>query len=109
YYSRTERLKESFKKSEIIQNGNSYECKIGWDNDYLSFRYSGGFVPKGGSGEYNGITGLQVLQAFNDSSHGYTVSGSHNYWDEILEELGGKFGIINLFKNNLRQCGVPVK
>lgn len=105
YYQRTYNLMESLSASHINKNGDYYEFTVGWDRDYLSFRYPKGF----GSSKYNGITGLQVLKAFNDGSHGYTVLGSHDFWNEAIEELGGEKGIISRFKNNLKNCGLPLK
>lgn len=105
FYQRTGKLMESLSASHITKNGNGYEFRVGWDDDYLTFRYPKGF----GKSRYNGITGLQVLKAFDNSSHGYTVSGSHDFWKEAINELGGEKGIINKFKNNLKRCGVPIK
>lgn len=109
YYSRTYKLMESLTGSNVIKHDDTYEFTVGWDDDYLTFKYSGGFVPRNSNGRYNGITGLQVLQSFNSGTHGYTVDGSHNYWDEAINELGGKNGIKNKFKSNLKKCGVPIK
>ncbi len=108
YYQRgqAERsLMDSLTASHVIKNGSNYEFTVGWDREYLTFRYPTGF----GNSKYNGITGLQVLKAFDRGSHGYTVLGSHNYFQEAIEELGGKEGIKNKFKTNLKKCGVPVK
>ena len=108
YYKRGQAdrsLMDSLTASHITKNGNLYEFTVGWDKDYLTFRYPVGF----GNSQYNGITGLQVLQAFDSGSHGYTVSGSHNYFQEAIEELGGKEGILKKYKDNLKKCGVPVK
>ena len=83
-----------------------FECRIGWDSEYLQFRYPRGF----GKSKYNGITGLQVLKAFNSGTHGYTVEGEHNYWDEALQEIDSKYGgIENLFKTNCKKVGLPIK
>lgn len=104
YYNRTHKLMESLTASHVTKNRNSYEFTVGWDDDYLTFRYSGGF----GNSKYNGITGLQVLNAFDSKTHGYTVPSSHNYFQEAIQELGGREGIKNKFKSNLKKCGVPV-
>ena len=86
YYQRTGNLMESLSATHITQHGNLFEFRVGWDSEYLSFRYPKGF----GKSRYNGITGLQVLQAFDSGTHGYTVSGSHNYFQEALDELALK-------------------
>lgn len=104
YYQRTGNLMESLTATHITKSGNSMEFRVGWDDDYLTFRYPKGF----GKSKYNGITGLQVLQAFNSGTHGYTVDGEHNYWDEALAELGGEQGIINRFKANCKKVGLPI-
>lgn len=104
YYQRTGNLMESLTATHITKSGNMMEFRVGWDDDYLTFRYPKGF----GKSKYNGITGLQVLQAFNSGTHGYTVDGEHNYWDEALDELGGEQGIINRFKANCKKVGLPI-
>lgn len=106
FYQRTGRLMESLTATHIEQHGNIFECRIGWDSEYLQFRYPCGF----GKGKYNGITGLQVLQAFDSGTHGYTVDGEHNYWAEALQEIDSKYGgIENLFKLNCKKVGLPIK
>lgn len=105
YYQRTGNLMESLTASYISKSGNMMEFRVGWDDDYLTFRYPKGF----GKSKYNGITGLQVLQAFNSGTHGYIVDGEHNYWDDALAELGGEQGIINRFKANCKKVGLPIK
>lgn len=105
FYQRTGRLMESLTATNITQNGNIYEFRVGWDQEYLQFKYPRGF----GKSKYNGITGLQVLQAFNSGTHGFTVDGEHNYWDEALEEIDDRYGgIINLFKKNCKKVGLPI-
>ena len=104
YYQRTGNPMESLTATHISKSGNMMEFRVGWDDDYLTFRYPKGF----GKSKYNGITGLQVLQTFNSGTHGYTVDGEHNYWDEALSELGGEQGIINKFKANCKKVGLPI-
>lgn len=104
FYQRTGKLMESLSASHITKNGNGYEFRVGWDDDYLTFRYPKGF----GKSRYNGITGLQVLKAFDNSSHGYTVQGDHDYWTEALDELGNEAGLIKLFKKNCKRVGLSI-
>lgn len=105
YYQRTGNLMESLTATHISKSGNMMEFRVGWDDDYLTFRYPKGF----GKSKYNGITGLQVLQSFNSGTHGYTVDGEHNYWDEVFEELDSKYGgIVNIFKENCKKVGLPI-
>lgn len=95
-YSRTYNLMESFTATNINKTVNGFECRIGWDDDYLSFNYKK-------------LTGLEVLKSFNSSAHGFTVKGQHNYWDEAMYELGGENGIKQLFIDNCIKCGLPIK
>ena len=104
FYQRTGNLMESLSATHITSNGNGYEFRVGWDDDYLTFRYPKGF----GKSKYNGITGLQVLQAFDSGTHGYTVQGNHNYFQEALDELGNEKGIIELFKKNCKRVGLNI-
>ena len=104
FYQRTGNLMESLSATHITSNGNGYEFRVGWDSEYLQFRYTKGF----GKSKYNGITGLQVLQAFDSGTHGYTVQGSHNYFQEALDELGNEKGIIELFKKNCKRVGLNI-
>lgn len=108
YYNRTGRLLEELTASKIEKKGNQFSFTIGWDDDYLSFRYPGGFVKKHTSASYNKATGLQVLNWMNSSSHGGTVDGEHDFWDEALGELGNEAGILNIFKQNCKRVGIPI-
>lgn len=108
YYQRghaDRNLMDSLTASNVKKNGDNYEFTVGWDKDYLTFRYPTGF----GNSLYNGITGLQVLQALDSGTHGYTVHGSHKYLQEAIMELGGQEGIKKIFKKNLKKCGLNVK
>ena len=62
----------------------------------MTFRYDGG------------ATGLEVLSWYNSKSHGGTVKGSHSFWDETIDELGGEQGILNLFKENGKKIGLLI-
>lgn len=104
YYQRTGNLMESLTASHVTKTKNGYEFTVGWDEDYLSFRYPRGF----GKSPYNGITGAQVLQAFNSSSHGFTVDGEHNYWDEAIDEINSRGGVDGIFIKYLKKFGAPI-
>lgn len=104
-YRRTGRLMESLTASHVVATSNGFQFTVGWDDDYLTFRYPGnptweGNVP---------ATGFDVLSWMDDKLHGYTVSGNHRFWSEALSELGGKPGILSIFESNLTKCGVPLK
>lgn len=104
-YQRTDKLRKAPFKSEIKKNGNSYYFVVGFKDDYLTFQYPGNpqwkrDIP---------ATGEDILGYFNSHSHGGTVKGSHDYWNEVLSDLGGDVGIINLFKQNCKRVGLPIK
>lgn len=110
YYDRTGKLMESLSASAISRDGNELVFTVGFDNDYLQFRYPSGFITRYYGKSYNNVTGHDVLNYFNDSSHGGTVDGEHDYWDEALEEINTKYGsITNLFKQNCKKIGMPIK
>lgn len=104
YYERTGNLMESLTASRVIKTNNGYEFTVGWDDDYLSFRYPRGF----GKSPYNGITGAQVLQAFNSGTHGFTVDGEHNYLDEAIDEINARGGADGIFIKHLKKLGAPI-
>lgn len=108
-YVRTGKLMESLTASNIEKNGNSLRFTVGFDDDYLTFEYPGNpnqlYNPP-----INPATGYDVLTWFNSSWHGGTVRGSHNYWDEAIEEINSRHGSIpNLFKKNCRKVGLKIK
>lgn len=110
YYRRTGKLMESLSASAITNNGGEFTFTVGFDDEYLQYRYPSGFVTKYYGKSYNNVTGYDVLNYFNTGSHGGTVSGSHNYWDEALEEINARYGsITNLFKQNCKKVGLPIK
>lgn len=109
YYVRTHQMANELKKSDVTPYKSGFEFWCGWDDEYLNFRYDGGFVAKGRSKKYDAITGEQVLKAFDSGTHGYTVKGQHRYWQESLSELGGEKGILELFKKNCIKVGLPIK
>lgn len=103
-YMRTFKFLNSLIKTRIIQTGNSLSCTVQIDEDYLKYKYPGnpyweGNVP---------ATGADVASWANQELHGYTVSGEIKFWDDALDELGGKQGILNLMKKNLKKVGVPI-
>lgn len=104
YYERTGNLMESLTASHVTKTNNGYTFTVGWDSDYLSFNYPRGF----GKSPYNGITGRQVLQAFNSGTHGFTVDGEHNYFDEAIDEINSRGGADGIFIKHLKKLGVPI-
>lgn len=95
-YERTYKMLNSIIKTEIVHSGNSFACTVGVDESYLNYTYKGG------------ATGQEVWEWANANTHGGTVKGNLEVWNNAMDNLGGKQGIINLMKQNLKKCGVPV-
>lgn len=95
-YDRTYKLLNSLIKTDVIQSGYEISCKVEIDQDYLNYAYK------------EGATGLEVATYANTQLHGGTVSGDIEIWNDAIEELGGRDGIMRLIKNNLKKCGVPI-
>ncbi len=90
---------ESLIKTKVIRNGTTLSCTVEIDPEYLRYTYPGGYA-----------TGLGVVMEANRGSHGgiYDDDFGH-FWDDAMQDLGLKSGILSIMKNNLRKCGVPVK
>ena len=110
-YIRTNTLQDALSATEIIKKDNLYSFIVGWPDEYLEFQYPGWKSQYGrGSTGINKATGFQILTYFNSSRHGGNAFlGSHNYWDEALDEINGRGGLDGIFYNYLKQLGVPIK
>lgn len=95
-YDRTYKLLNSLIKTDVVQSGNEISCQIMLDENYLNYTYK------------EGATGLEVATYANTKTHGGTVTGDIEIWNDAIEELGGKSGILSLLKSNLKKCGVPI-
>lgn len=95
-YDRTYKLLNSLIKTDVVQSGYEISCKVEIDQDYLNYTYK------------EGATGLEVATYANTQLHGGTVSGDIEIWNDAIEELGGRDGIMRLMKNNLKKCGIPI-
>lgn len=95
-YDRLYKMLNSLIKTDVVQSGYEISCRVEIDRGYLSYTYP------------EGATGLDVWEWANDKTHGGTVRGDLQVWNDAIEELGGESGILNLMKQNLRKCGVPV-
>ena len=100
-YERTYKLLNSLIKTEIVSTSKGVSCKVEIDPNYLSYQYPGN--------GYSHASGQEVMEYANASSHGGTVNGDINVWDDAINDLGGRVGIDILMKANLKKCGVPVK
>lgn len=99
YYERTRKFAESLIKTEVVKDKQGLSCTVEIDPDYLHYTYPGGYA-----------TGLGVSMEANRGSHGgiYDDDFGH-FWDDAMQDLGLKPGILAIMKANLRKCGVPVK
>ena len=95
-YKRLYKMLNSIVKTDIVRSGDSFNCNVGVDEGYLNYTYPGG------------ATGQEVWEWANANTHGGTVEGNLEVWNNAIDNLGGENGIINLMKQNLIRCGVPV-
>ena len=108
-YVRTGKLMESLTASNIKESNGVYSFTVGFDDDYLTFKYEGNpNQPK--RPHFNQATGRDVLGWLNSGLHGGNVHGGHNYLDEAMDEINTKYGgVSQLFKQNLKRVGLPIK
>ena len=92
-------MSESLIRTKVVKNGTALSCTMEIDPDYLHYTYPGGYA-----------TGLGVVMEANRGSHGgvYDDDFGH-FWDDAMQDLGLKPGILAIMKDNLKKCGVPVK
>ena len=95
-YKRLYKMLNSIVKTDIVRSGDSFNCTVGVDEGYLNYTYPGG------------ATGQEVWEWANANTHGGTIRGNLKVWDNAIDCLGGEQGIINLMKQNLKKCGVPI-
>ena len=95
-YERLYKMLNSIVKTDIIKSGDGFSCTVEVDRDYLGYNYQGG------------ATGQEVWEWANANTHGGTIRGNLKVWDNAIDCLGGEQGIINLMKQNLKKCGVPI-
>lgn len=104
-YERTYKLLNSLVKTEVVCSGNVISCEVKISEDYLNYRYPGTYG-------WNGLsaTGRDILE-WNETngSHGGTVGGDWKIWTQAMNALGGNAGIIAIFIDKLRKCGIPIK
>lgn len=103
-YQRTYQFLNSLIKTEIVQTNNTLSCKVQISEDFLNYKYPGNTAWEG----HISATGADVAAWANDCSHGGSVFGEIQFWDDAIDELGGKKGIYNLMKKNLKAVGVPI-
>lgn len=102
-YERTYKLMlDSILIADVVQQGSRISVQVGIDDDYLRYQYEGGAT---GEDVFRWASGLEG----DEHIHGYTVGGRVHIWEDAMDELGGREGILNLLKDNLRKQGVPIK
>ena len=108
-YDRTNTLLDSPIELNVTKTKGGYACSVGFSDDYLNYQYPDTYVDTGTIPNIP-ATGLDVV-AWNDmyGSHGYTVNGKVQMWSDTIDALGGRDGIIQIFKRNLRACGLPIQ
>lgn len=103
-YDRTYKLLNSVVSSKVSVQGNSYVCEVGIDENYLNYQYPG-------TPGFDGIpaTGRDILEWNNETgSHGGTVDGDWEIWNQAVQTLSGDYGILTILKDNLRKYGLNV-
>ena len=90
-YDRLYKMLNSLIKTDVVQSEYEISCKVEIDRDYLNYTYPGG------------ATGREVWEWANDKTHGGTIQGKLRVWNDSIEELGGRDGIIRLMKQNLKK------
>ena len=95
-YERLYKMLNSIVRTDIVKSGGGFSCTIEVNEAYLNYTYPGG------------ATGQEVWEWANANTHGGTVKGNLEVWNNAVARLGDEIGIINLMKENLKKCGVPV-
>lgn len=109
YYERTNKLINSLKTTDVLKISNGYFFKVGFDNEYLTFKY-----PGNSGTSYSGLpdikfTGLDVLESLDNELHGGNVKGKHRFWTEAIEEINREYnGLDGLFLTNCRISGLNI-
>lgn len=104
FYSRTYRLLNSLIQTNIVLENGFVSCSVQIDDNYLKYQYKGN-----SSWEDNvSATGADVMSWANEGLHGGTVSGGEPLWDNAIQELGGKSGIMRIIEKNFKKVGLPL-
>lgn len=102
-YQRTYKFLTSLVQPMVRKVGNAFECSVNFSDEYLKYHYPGNPNYK----KNIPATGLDVIKWANDNSHGGTVSGNIEFWNDAIESLGGANGILNLLISNMKKQGIP--
>ena len=96
-YERLYHFLNSVIKTNVEIVGNNISCTVEVDRGYLSQPYAVG-----------GATGQEIWEWANAKTHGGTVKGNLEVWNDAIDSLGGEKGILNIMKQNLIKCGIPI-
>ena len=107
-YVRTKRFLHSLIKTQIVRSGNGVSCNVQINPKYLNYRYKGNPRWKGNVPATGRDVASWANETSHDYTHGYTVSGFSSWWDDSMRELGGRQGILNIMKKNLKAVGIPL-
>ena len=102
-YDRTYALLNSMVKTDVVRNGNMFHCEVKIDENYLQYNY-----------EDNGDTGYDVLMmnelgGWHGVAEDYRVKGDHHIWTEAVNNIVAEGGVLTIFKDKLRRCGINVR
>lgn len=95
-YRRTYQFLNNLIQTNIITENGKISCSVCFDEDYLNSIYMGG------------ATAMQVLGWANDNWHGGNVPGNIEFWNDAMEELGGRAGIMKIIEKNFKKVGLPL-
>lgn len=95
-YENTYKLLNGLIKTDIVQSGLEFSCKVQLDKDYLNYIYE------------KNANGLDIATYANTKTLGGTIKVDIGIWNDAIEELGGKSGIMKLLKSNLKKYDIPI-
>lgn len=95
-YQRTYQFLNNLIQTNITTKNGAISCSVQFDEDYFNYTYKGG------------ATGFQVLEWANEQTHGGTVPGKIEFWNDAMEELGGRAGIMKIIEKNFKKVGLPL-
>lgn len=103
-YQRTYQFLNSLIKTEVTVSGNEIGCTVKIDIESLDYLQPATTVIDMIYRGYHADTSL------NDNIYDTprNIRTLNNFWNDAIEELGGRDGIMKLMKDNLKRCGVPI-
>lgn len=110
FYQRTYKFLNSLVKPKVEIKGNSIECEVKIDENYLRYHYLGSNFSYDYPATGNDVASWANRDVPGAGNHGYTVDEGRDigFWDEGVQTLGGEIGIIRILVNNLEKRGLKV-